>query len=100
MATTSRTPRDEAQRRDVNINLRAPAPVRELIDRAARAVGKSRSDFMLESARKCAEDVLLDQRFFSLDEVRHAALLDILGKPPKPTTELKKLLQRKSPWER
>jgi uncharacterized protein (DUF1778 family) len=99
MATTSRTPRDEPQRRDVNINLRAPAPVRELIDRAARLVGKSRSEFMLESARRSAEDVLLDQRFFMLDEQRHAALLNILGAPAKPTAELKKLLARKSPWE-
>jgi len=99
MATTSRTPRDETQRRDVNINLRAPAPVRELIDRAARLVGKSRSEFMLESARRHAEDVLLDQRFFMLDEQRYAALLDVLSAPAKPAAELKKLLARKSPWE-
>jgi hypothetical protein len=34
-------PRDEAQRRDVNINLRAPAQVKEMIDRTARLLGKS-----------------------------------------------------------
>jgi len=92
--------RDEAQRRDVNINLRAPAPIKELIDRAARLLGKTRSEFMLDSARKCAEDVLLDQRFFMLDEERYTALLNILSEPPKPTTELKKLLASKSPWEK
>jgi uncharacterized protein (DUF1778 family) len=100
MPSTSRTPREEPQRRDVNINLRAPAPVRELIDRAARLVGKSRSEFMLDSARRSAEDVLLDQRYFLLDDKRHAALMGILAAPAKPPAELKKLLARKSPWER
>ena len=90
---------DEAQRRDVNINLRAPAQVKEMIDRAARLLGKSRSEFMLDSARKCAEDVLLDQRFFMLDEKRYAALLKSLGEPPKPPAALRKLLASKSPWE-
>ena len=93
-------PRDEAQRRDVNINLRAPAQVKELIDRAARLLGKSRSEFMLDSARKCAEDVLLDQRFFMLDEKRHAALLKSLSEPPRPTAALRKLLAGKSQWEK
>ena len=92
--------RDEGQRRDVTINLRAPAPVKELIDRAARLLGKSRSEFMLESARRYAEDVLLDQRLFLLDEERYAALLDTLGKPPRPTPELRKLLAARAPWEK
>ena len=92
--------RNGARRRDVTINLRAPAPVKELIDRAARLLGKSRSEFMLESARRCAEDVLLDQRLFLLDDERYAALLDSLGKPPRPTAELRKLLAARSPWEK
>ena len=92
--------RDETPRRDVNITMRAPAMVRELIDRAARVVGKSRTEFVLDSARKCAEDVLLDQRFFTLDEGRYEAFLNILREPPKPTAELKKLLATKSPWEK
>ena len=93
-------PRDEAQRRDVNINLRAPAQVKDLIDRAARLLGKSRSEFMLDSARKHAEDVLLDQRFFMLDEKRHAVLMKSLGEPPRPVAALRKLLAGKSPWEK
>jgi uncharacterized protein (DUF1778 family) len=55
---------------------------------------------MLESARRCAEDVLLDQRFFMLDEKRHAALMKSLAEPPKPTPALRKLLAGKSPWEK
>ncbi len=42
------------------INLRTPPAQRELIDRAARLQGKSRTDFMLEASREKAEQVLLD----------------------------------------
>jgi uncharacterized protein (DUF1778 family) len=45
--------------RDVTINIRAKKNQRDLIDRAAQLQGKSRSEFMLESAQKTAQDVLL-----------------------------------------
>ena len=53
--------------RDVNINLRASQKQRSLIDRAAAALGRNRSDFMLEAACREAESVLLDRRYFALD---------------------------------
>uniref|UniRef100_UPI0037BE3A16 DUF1778 domain-containing protein n=1 Tax=Chamaesiphon sp. OTE_75_metabat_556 TaxID=2964692 RepID=UPI0037BE3A16 len=42
--------------RDVTINIRAKKNQRDLIDRAAELQGKSRSEFMLESAQKTAQD--------------------------------------------
>ncbi len=48
--------------RDVNINLRASQRQRSLIDRAAEALGKNRSDFMLEASCREAESVLRDRR--------------------------------------
>jgi len=45
-------------------------------------------------------DILLDQRFFVLDEKRHAALLKTLSEPPRPTAQLRKLLARNAPWEK
>ena len=86
--------------RSVVINMRAPLAVRKLIDRAASVLGKTRSEFMLDSARRSAEDVLLDQKLFVLDEERYAAFLNLLDEPPKPVEELKKLLSTKAPWER
>ena len=53
--------------RDAAINLRARPEQRELIDKAAQLLGKSRSDFMLEVACDKAQSVLLDQVCFSLD---------------------------------
>lgn len=46
------------------ISLRTPPDQRELIDRAARLVGKSRTDFMLEAASEKAQQVLLSQALF------------------------------------
>ena len=91
---------DRVHRRGVTINVRASEALRELIDRAAKLVGQNRSEFMLDSARRRAEDVLLDQKLFLLDEERYTAFLDILDQPPKPTSELRKLLSEKSPWEK
>jgi uncharacterized protein (DUF1778 family) len=91
--------RNDAHRRGVTINLRAPAPLRDLIDRAAAVLGKTRSEFMLDSARRSAEDVLLDQTIFRLDKDKFAEFLEIVDQPPKPTEDLKRLLKTKAPWE-
>jgi len=52
------------QRRDQLINIRASRERRDLIDRVARAVRKSRSNVMIEAASREAEDVLLNRVFF------------------------------------
>ena len=49
--------------RDAAINLRALPEQRDLIDQAASALGKNRSDFMLEAACERAQSVMLDQVF-------------------------------------
>ncbi len=86
--------------RSTVINLRADEPRRALIDRAAEAVGKNRSEFMLDAATREATTVLLDRRFFQLDPralKRFAAALDAV---PSDNPRLRKLLARKAPWER
>lgn len=86
-------------RRDAVINVRVPRLLRDLIDRAADATGKTRSEFILESARAHAIDVLLDQRFFALDADKYNAFMEMLDAPPAPTEKLKQLMSRKAPWE-
>lgn len=86
--------------RDVSINLRASSQQRALIDRAAEAVGKSRSDFMLEAARREAEAVLLDRRYLALDPEAFHAFLERLDAPPKADARLRRLLREKAPWDR
>src|SRR5207248_11732200 len=42
------------------------------------------TEFIIESARKVAIDVILDQRLFVLDPKRYDAYLDALDNPPPP----------------
>ena len=85
--------------RDININIRAQRNQRDLIDQAARILGKTRSDFMLETACREAEDVLLDQRVFVLDAAAFAKFQALLDAPPADNPRLRALLATKAPWE-
>lgn len=85
--------------RTAPINLRALDSQRSLIDRAAALLGKNRSDFMLETACREAENVLLDQRLFLLDQANFDAFNQALDAPVKDNPALRKLMTRKSPWE-
>ena len=85
--------------RDQAINIRATQRQRDLIDQAARALGKNRSDFMLETACREAEDVLLDRRFFQLDPEAFERFTALLDSPPAPTDRLRELLRGKAPWD-
>ena len=87
------------QTRDVTINIRAQPNQRDLIDRAAQLQGKSRSEFMLESAYQKAQDVLLDRCFFGLDEIKFKQFLALLDARPTPNQKLNALLKTKSPWD-
>lgn len=86
--------------RSPTIRLRVPAPWRELIDRAARATGKTSTEFILESATRAAEEALLDRRVFPLDTARYEAFEKAFDAPPRPTADLRKLLAKPAPWER
>jgi uncharacterized protein (DUF1778 family) len=83
-----------------NINLRVSRNQKALIDRAAEVQGRSRSDFMLEAACREAESVLLDQRYFYLDDEAFQRFTEMLDAPPKDNPGLTRLLTTKAPWER
>ncbi|BAU10849.1 hypothetical protein LEP3755_13410 [Leptolyngbya sp. NIES-3755] len=87
------------QTRDVTINIRATQSQRDLIDCAAEVQGKSRSEFMLESAYQRAQDVLLDRCFFALDQQKFEQFEALLNQPPAPNDKLRNLLNTKAPWE-
>jgi uncharacterized protein (DUF1778 family) len=86
--------------RDVNINLRASQKQRSLIDRAAEALGKNRSDFMLEASCREAESVLLDRRYFALDAETFKEFTAMLDAPPPGNPRLRRLLIERAPWDR
>ena len=64
-----------AQSSKISINLRLDDRSRQLIDDAAQSLGKTRTDFMVETARSLAIDVLLDRRLIALEDDQHAAFV-------------------------
>jgi uncharacterized protein (DUF1778 family) len=86
------------RRKDDVIQIRASAEAKAMLNRAAALRGQKLSEFMLESARRQAEDTILDQRTFFLDDDAHAQFLKLLDSPPKPAAKARARLNRKAPW--
>lgn len=84
---------------DVTINIRTRATMRALIDRAAEASGKTRSEFMLEAARLAAEEAMLDRRLFILDDKHWRAFQEALDAPAKSHKRLARLLKEAGPFD-
>ena len=97
---SARQTRNEGQSRTASINLRIEPSTRDLIDAAAGVLGKSRTEFMLDSARRDAVDTLLDQRLFVLEADRFDAFVEALDRPPAPNSKLKSLMKRRPAWDR
>jgi uncharacterized protein (DUF1778 family) len=73
---------------------------RDLIDRAAEQLGKSRSEFVLETAKREAQTVLGDQTVFHLDARQWKAFVAELDRPPRDNPRFRELLARKPLWDR
>ena len=82
-----------------NINLRVSRRQKTLIDSAAGALGRNRSDFMLDVVCREAESVLLDQCYFNLGEEAFQRFTAMLDNPPAANPKLTRLLMRKPSWE-
>lgn len=82
-----------------SINIRALSVQRDLIDKAAAVRNKTRSDFMLEAACQEAQNVLLDQRLFQLEEADYVAFEAVLNAPVSENSALQTLLSRSVPWK-
>jgi uncharacterized protein (DUF1778 family) len=67
--------------------------------KAAEALNKDRSAFILDVACREAENVLLDQRFFQLDDEAFTDFNTALDAPVPDNSKLKSLLVKPSPWE-
>jgi uncharacterized protein (DUF1778 family) len=81
------------------IQIRASAETKEMLNRAAALRGQKLSEFMLASARREAEDAILDQRAFFASPADHAKFLAMLDTPAPVSPAAKARLQRKAVWE-
>lgn len=82
------------------LNLRIKPELRELIDRAAALSGKNRTDFVLDAARRAAEDTLLEGTVFTVSPSAYSEFLARLDAPRRPNARLRRSLEAAAPWEK
>lgn len=82
------------------LNLRIQPELRGLIDRAAEATGRNRTDFVLSAARHAAENALMDRTILAVSPKAYAEFLARLDQPPRPNSRLRRALKTPAPWEK
>jgi uncharacterized protein (DUF1778 family) len=87
----------KTSKRIVTITVRAEKSQWAVIDRAAAAGGKSRSEFMLDAAWREAISGPPIQRLFVLDAAAYRRFVKALDRPPAPNRRLR-LHAAKVPW--
>ena len=96
MPTSQRTKSPDAS---LPLNMRIKPATRNLIDRAAELLGKTRTDFMLEASERRAEEVLLDRTIFTVSPEIYAEYLARLDAPAQANDRLKRTMSTKAPWD-
>jgi uncharacterized protein (DUF1778 family) len=86
--------------RSGRLGLRTTPAQAALIQRAAEATRKSVTEFVLSSVCEKAEQTLLDQRLFMVDEQAWQAFQDALERPPQSRKGLQSLLAEPAIWEK
>jgi uncharacterized protein (DUF1778 family) len=81
------------------LNMRIKPEDRALFDWAAKIQGKTRTDFILEAARRAAEEALLDRTVILVSPKAYADFVARLEAPPSPNKRLKRTMRHKAPWE-
>jgi len=81
------------------LNIRILAEQRGLIDRAAKARGQNRTDFILGAACRAAEDALLDRALIAVSPKAYDEFVARLDAPPKPNERLRRTMRAPSPWK-
>ena len=91
-------PAPSLPRRDT-LNLRIKPEERGLIDRAAALTGKTRTDFVLEAARRAAVEALTERTLFAVDAETYAKFVAALDAPPQPNKRLVHTMRTPAPWD-
>ncbi|WP_428547475.1 DUF1778 domain-containing protein [Reyranella sp.] len=64
-----------------------------------RARGQNRTDFILEAARRAAEDALLDRAMIAVSPEAYRDFIKRLDARPRPNARLRRTMKTKAPWE-
>ena len=95
----SRTTTNE---RDKLVSMRAPQAEWAIIDQAAATVGKTRTAFVMDAAKRQAEDVLKDRTIFAFKGPAWEAFVEALDAPITATERerVARLMSERPLWER
>lgn len=86
-------------RRDT-LNIRIRAQDRGLIEQAAESLGKTKTDFILDAARRAAEEALLDRHVLVVGRASYDDFLARLDAAPAANPRLARALATPAPWDR
>ena len=81
------------------LNMRIKPEDRSLFDWAAKVQGKTRTDFILDAARRAAEEALLDRAVIQVSAKAYADFVARLEARPSPNKRLKRTMQTRAPWK-
>ncbi len=98
VVVTSAKPQGHRPAKTSRIELRATEDDRDLLDRAAAALGTDRSSFLLAQGHLAAQRVLADRQHFLLDTDAQQEWERINNRPARSLPGLARLLERPSPF--
>ena len=81
------------------INLRIPPAQKAIIDLAADMAGKNRTAFILETAVRSAEEILMEKTHFQLSAEQWDVFQAALAAPVSKNVALTRLLDTPAPWD-
>jgi uncharacterized protein (DUF1778 family) len=85
--------------KDRRLAMRVTAAQEEAIKSAAAALGQSVTDFSVQTVLARANELLVDQRIFKLDQNAWEEFAMRLDAPPTPISLLRELHQKPSPFD-
>ncbi|MGZ4444764.1 MAG: type II toxin-antitoxin system TacA family antitoxin [Nocardioidaceae bacterium] len=88
-----------AASKDDRLAVRMTARQKQDIERAAVVLGRTVTDFSVQTLTERAEEVLADRRLFDLSQEEWDEFLRQLEQPARPVAELVALLRRRSVFE-
>ena len=86
-------------RRSEKLDLRLTPAAKQTLQRAAAAVDRTVTDFVLDSARASAAETLADRQLFSLSPAQWEAFVAALDAPTRSHPRLSRLLMEPSVFE-
>ena len=87
-------------RKDHPLSIRLPAADIDIIDRASKLKGRSRTEFMRDAAVREAEAAIFDSTFIKMSTAGFKSFVEVIEAAAKPVPEIVEIMKRKAPWEK